>query len=87
MCRVKDTHSFCNLPVGDIIDSHFNQLSAIKSSDPNETFTLIDGYGTDLLDAHRAYLALKRSLTPECFKTVSRAKILQEVTLRSMLLR
>jgi len=69
-----------NLPVGDIADSYFNQLSAIKSSDPNETFALIDGYGTDLLDTHRAYLALKRSLTPECLETVSRArKILHEV--------
>ncbi|MDI6719893.1 MAG: BREX system P-loop protein BrxC [Methanomicrobiales archaeon] len=68
------------LPVGDVVDDYFDQLSSIKSSDPNDTFTLIDGYGTDLLAAHRAYLALKRNFTPACLEAVSRArKILHEV--------
>lgn len=68
------------LPVGDVVDDYFDQLSSIKSSDPNDTFTLIDGYGTDLLTAHRKYLALKRKITKECLETVSRArKILHEV--------
>ena len=69
-----------NLPVGDVIDNYFSQISSIKSSDPNDTFTLIDSYGTDLLDAHQTYLALKRNLTPECFDVVSRArKVLHDV--------
>ncbi len=63
-----------DLPVGDVIDNYFDQISSIKSSDPNDTFTLIDSYGTDLLDAHQTYLALKRNLTPACFDIVSRAR-------------
>ena len=63
-----------DLPVGDVIDNYFDQISTIKSSDPNDTFTLIDSYGTDLLDAHQTYLALKRNLTPACFDIVSRAR-------------
>ncbi|MCK4269451.1 MAG: BREX system P-loop protein BrxC [Methanogenium sp.] len=69
-----------NLHVGDTVDDYFEMLSSIKSSDPNDTFTLINSYGNDLLTSHRAYLALKRSLTPECLDVISRArKILQEV--------
>jgi len=69
-----------NLPAKDIVDDYFEQLSSIRSSDASDTFTLIDSYGTTLLDAHKAYLALKRSLTAECFDAVSRARtVLHEV--------
>jgi len=69
-----------NLPVKDIVDDYFDQLSSLKSSDANDTFTLVESYGTDLLDAHRAYLALKRSLTPACIEAVKRARtILHDV--------